>query len=61
VAVATHGSRAVIPLFFCIAHSAEIFLKSYLSANARQQSAGKDHDLKTLLAALLALGLIVGD
>lgn len=49
------------PLFFCLAHASELLLKGFLSAKGKGKEAPgwRNHDIKALLDACVALGLVV--
>jgi hypothetical protein len=49
------------PLFFCLAHASELMLKGFLTANGKgkETDGWRNHDIKALLDACLALGLVI--
>ncbi|MCP3370765.1 hypothetical protein [Bradyrhizobium cajani] len=58
----TKGTRAPLPMFFCFAQSAELFMKSFLWAKGITKCAGwNKHILAPLLDATVQAGLSLDD
>lgn len=56
------GTRARLPMFFCLAQSAELFIQSFILANGVERYPGSTgHDLERHLAKALELGLVIDE
>jgi hypothetical protein len=58
------GSVAPIPMYFCIAHAAELFLKSYLSAKGERRDTVPGwtmHNIGDLLKTTIERGLVLDE